>query len=80
MATYAAGERTAAGLPPFRADSGDQYGDEIDDQALVGPVYLRLDDPAFRSYVQYATQAYLEEEEVGEDEIELDLSAPPPES
>jgi hypothetical protein len=63
-------------MPPSREAS--EYGDEMDD-ALVGPVYLRLDDPSFRSYGQYASQ--YEEEEVGEaDEIGLDLSAPPPES
>ena len=76
MANYAtSGERPPVGLPPSRYD---QYADEMD-EALVGPVYLRLDDPAFRSYVQYANQSY-EEEEVGEEELGLDLSAPPPES
>ena len=74
MATYCLlGER----LPSSREIS-DQYADDMD-EALVGPVYLRLDDPAFRSYVQYANQTY-EEEEAGEEEIGLDLSAPPPES
>ena len=76
METYS--ERPAAALPVSRGDPVDQYGDDMD--ALVGPVYLRLDDPAFRSYVQYANQTYYEEEEAGEEEIGLDLSAPPPES
>ncbi|CAI8014996.1 Ras GTPase-activating protein 1, partial [Geodia barretti] len=79
MATYATpGERPPVGLPPSREAPSDQYGDEMD-EALVGPVYLRLDDPAFRSYVQYANQTY-EEEEAGDEELGLDLSAPPPES
>ena len=79
MATYATpGERPPVGLPPSREAIIDQYGDEMD-EALVGPVYLRLDDPAFRSYVQYANQTY-EEEEAGDEELGLDLSAPPPES
>ena len=78
MATYATpGERPPASLPSSR-ETSDQYGEEMD-EALVGPVYLRLDDPTFRSYVQYANQTY-EEEEAGEEELGLDLSAPPPES
>ena len=72
------GERPPVALPPSREAISEQYGDEMD-EALVGPVYLRLDDPAFRSYVQYANQTY-EEEEAGDEELGLDLSAPPPES
>lgn len=53
--------------------------DEIDD-TLVGPVYLRLDDPTFRSYCLYANSTFDLEAEEGEDELGLDLSAPPPES
>lgn len=69
------GERPGVSRDPF-----DQYGEEID-ETLVGPVYLRLDDPAFRSYGQYANQTYEQEDEVGEEaELGLDLSAPPPES
>ena len=68
-----------SGLPSSREGSEYGYVDEID-ETLVGPVYLRLDDPSFRSYVQYANQTYELEEEVGDDEIGLDLSAPPPES
>lgn len=59
----------------------DGYIDDEMDDAIVGPVYLRLDDPTFRSYWQYANATYdFEAEEAGDDELGLDLSAPPPES
>lgn len=57
----------------------DDYTDEMDD-TLVGPVYLRLDDPTFRSYYLYANATYDMDAEEGDDELGLDLSAPPPES
>lgn len=55
-----------------------------DDESLPEPIYLRLDNRLF----QYRDSYYTEEpeepedsgEEVAEDEIGLDLSAPPPES
>ena len=80
MATQGESPREA-GLFLSRESSDYGWVDEGDD-ALVGPVYLRLDDPAFRSYVQYANATYEQEleDEVGDDEGELDLSAPPPES
>jgi Ras GTPase-activating protein 1 len=80
MATQGESPREA-GFSLLRDSSDYGWADEGDD-ALVGPVYLRLDDPAFRSYVQYANTTYEQEleEEVGDDEIGLDLSAPPPES
>ncbi len=56
-------------------------GDYEDDESLPEPIYLRLDNKLF----EYRDSYYEEEledsgEEVAEDEIGLDLSAPPPES
>ena len=80
MATLSVSEALRqAGRPPSREDWDYENTDEID-ETLVGPVYLRLDDPSFRSYVQYANTTYEQEEEVVDEEIGLDLSAPPPES
>lgn len=63
----------------FAEDYTVSESDEMDD-TLVGPVYLRLDDPTFRSYCLYANATFDVEAEEGEDELGLDLSAPPPES
>ena len=78
MAAQAESPREAGLFLP-RDPSDYSWADEGDD-ALVGPVYLQLDE--FRSYGQYANATYEQEleDDGGDDEKELDLSAPPPES
>lgn len=76
MATQGSGESPPEGLPSSGVVGDGAWIDEMDD-TLVGPVYLRLDDPTFRPYYN---ATYEMEEEVGDEEIGLDLSAPPPES
>ena len=74
-------ENVFEGLPPSSEEVG---WTEEEEEALVGPVYLRLDDLAFRSYGQYAPDdnalTYELEEEIADEDIGLDLNAPPPES
>ncbi len=60
------------------ASGGELYDD---DESLPEPIYLRLDNKQF----EYRDSYYEEElddsgEELAEDQIGLDLAAPPPES
>ena len=61
------------------------FGDgteESDEDAPIDPVYLRLDDKVLRSYYHYDFDegAFPYEDEVGDDQVGLDLTAPPAES
>ena len=55
---------------------------EDDEERMVDPqpVYLRLDDLAFRSYYPYAMDENLYDEDMGDDPVGMDLTAPPPDS
>ena len=79
MASAGLSQRQAE-LAASREVSGYGYADDHDNDETVDPVYLQLTDLTCRSYVQYDNAAYDVEEEIGDEEIGLDLSAPPPES
>ena len=61
------------------------FGDgaeESDEDAPIDPVYLRLDDKVLRSYYHYDLDEapFPYEDEVGDDQVGLDLTSPPAES
>lgn len=76
MATWGSNEQVPQS--PGFSDGPDEY----DDDTPIDPVYLRLDDTAFRSYYHYELDegALPYEDEIGDEQVGLDLTAPPPES